>query len=461
MSAKLSSREQIIVSNRSPQRKPLPEQQEPVTSGVDRNEESQDRDDDQQPAADKPQVQSKDIQGLKYFDMLLPLLERLHGEACERDKAKNRELHFDKYCLLVLLYMFNPTVTSLRAIAQASELAKVQEKLGCGRVSLGSLSEASRLFDANLLKEIIQELGEQAAPVGRDARLSQINQTITLIDGSLVSAMPDLIHASVLKQTEGSGLVKWRLHTHFEVDRYVPTRIDVTLDGGGENDERAVAERTIEKDRLYVMDRGYAKFSLFNEVVAKHSSYVCRVRDNSAYEVLEERELIQADRDAGVLSDQIVALGKQTNKSRVQPDHRVRLVCIRCSEHTSRSKYKGTSTGPGSDGILRIATNLVDVPAEIIALIYSQRWIIEIFFRFFKQFLGCSHLISHSQNGIEIQVYCAIIACLLINLWTGRKPTKRTFEMISYYFMGLASESELIAHLEKLRRHDEAKLAKR
>jgi len=99
------------------------------------------------------------------------------------------------------------------------------------------------------------------------------------------------------------------------------------------------------------------------------------------------------------------------------------------------------------------------VPAEIISLIYAQRWIIEIFFRFFKQFLGCSHLISHSQNGIEIQTYCAIIACLLINLWTGRKPTKRTFEMISYYFMGLASEAELIAHLEKLKRHDEAKSA--
>jgi len=64
---------------------------------------------------------------------------------------------------------------------------------------------------------------------------------------------------------------------------------------------------------------------------------------------------------------------------------------------------------------------------------------------------------SHNQNGIEIQAYCAIIACLLINLWTGRRPTKRTFEMISYYFMGLASEAELIAHLDKLKRHDEAK----
>ena len=130
---------------------------------------------------------------------------------------------------------------------------------------------------------------------------------------------------------------------------------------------------------------------------------------------------------------------------------------MKCSPHTSRGKSRLGSTAPSSDGILRIATNLLDVPAEIIALLYSQRWIIEIFFRFFKQLLGCSHLISHGQNGIEIQTYCAIIACLLINLWTRRKPTKRTFEMISYYFTGLASEVELIAHLEKLKTHDESK----
>ena len=83
--------------------------------------------------------------------------------------------------------------------------------------------------------------------------------------------------------------------------------------------------------------------------------------------------------------------------------NRSRLVCVKCSPHTSRGKYKGASTGPSSDGILRIATNLLDVPAEIIALLYLQRWIIEIFFRFFKQMLGCSHLLSHGANGIKIQ----------------------------------------------------------
>jgi len=223
---------------------------------------------------------------------------------------------------------------------------------------------------------------------------------------------------------------------------------------------------SLESDRLCVMDRGYAKFALFNKIVQANSSYVCRLRDNSAYEVVESRELTDADRAAGILSDQIVLIG-QHGKANARPDHRAptaggsRLVCVKCSPHTSRGKYKGASTGPGSDGVLRIATNLLDVPAEIISLLYAERWAIEIFFRFFKHLLGCRHLLSHKQNGIEIQTYCAIIACLLISLWTGRKPTKRTYEMICFYFLGVASEEELLAHLAKLKRQDEASSKKR
>ncbi len=68
--------------------------------------------------------------------------------------------------------------------------------------------------------------------------------------------------------------------------------------------------------------------------------------------------------------------------------------------------------------------------------------------------LGCRHLLSHDQNGIEIQTYCAIIACMLIALWTGKKPTLRTYEMICFYFIGLASEDELMAHIQKLKSQD-------
>ena len=90
----------------------------------------------------------------------------------------------------------------------------------------------------------------------------------------------------------------------------------------------------------------------------------------------------------------------------------MRLVFIQTMPHQKRGKYGGGTLGPQSDGVIRIATNRLDV---------------------------------------EIQAYCAIIACLLIALWTGKKPTKQTFEMIGFYFIGWADEEELLAHLAKLK----------
>lgn len=401
----------------------------------------------------RAKVREQDITGLKYFDKLAPLLARLHDDGCARDRAGNRMLHYDQYCLLILLYLFNPVVTSLRGLQQASELAKVQKKLGCPRASLGSFSEAATVFDPERLQAIVAELGAELQPLGRDPRLRDVPGALVAVDGTLLSALPRMMEASCRKRATGSGLVKWRLHTHFEVDRHVPTRIDVTPNGGGEHDERAVLERTIEPDRTYVMDRGYAKFRLFNRIVAAESSYVCRLRDNSVFTVLEARELTDADRELNVLSDRLVELGKHRQED-ARPDHTIRLLEIQTTPHTRRGKSPGGSAGPSTDGILRIATNLVDVPAEIIALIYLHRWTIEIFFRFFKHILGCRHLLSHSQHGIEIQTYCAIIACMLISLCTGRKPTLRTYEMICFYFCGLADEEELLRHLKKLKSRD-------
>lgn len=400
-------------------------------------------------AAEEKKIKESDITGLKFFDKLAPLLERLHDDGCQRDRAGNRKLHYDQYSLLILLYLFNPIVTSLRGIQQASGLKNVQRKLGCGRASLGSLSEASSVFDPERLKQIIGELGKQLQPISRDARLKDIRQTITLVDGTLIAALPKIMEASWRKGEKGSGMVKWRLHTHFEVAREIPSRIDVTPNGGGEHDERAVMEKVVEADRLYVMDRGYAKFTLFNKIVAAKSSYVCRLRDNSVWETIEERYRNDDAKLGEVISDQIVRFPNSPASNR--PDHRVRIICVRINPHTSRGKYRGGSTGAESDGILRIATNLLDIPAEMIALLFSKRWEIETFFRFFKHILGCRHLLSHDAAGIEIQTYCAIIACMLISLWTGKKPTLRTYEMICFYFCGLADEEELLAHIAKLK----------
>jgi hypothetical protein len=172
-------------------------------------------------------IRERDVQGLKYFRKLLPIFERLRDVGCQRDKAGNRPLFMDQYCALVLLFMFNPCGRSLRALQQASQLKNVQRKLGCSRASLGSLSEATDVFDPERLREIIGELAEQTRPV-RDVAGKQVQQLLTAVDGSVIKTWSTVAQAAYLKTKQGESRSAWRLHTHFDVDRGVPTRIDVT-----------------------------------------------------------------------------------------------------------------------------------------------------------------------------------------------------------------------------------------
>jgi IS4 transposase len=95
-------------------------------------------------------------------------------------------------------------------------------------------------------------------------------------------------------------------------------------------------------------------------------------------------------------------------------------------------------------------TDRLDLTAEVIALLYRYRWQIELFFRWFKKVLQADRLLALSENGLTIVVYCALIASLLVVLWTGRKPTKRTFELLCFYFAGWVSDEELLVHLSRL-----------
>lgn len=389
----------------------------------------------------KEVIREEDLKGFKHFKLLKKVLAPLHRAACARDRASNRTLHLDQYCALILLYFFNPIVTNLRGIQQASELKKVQRKLGCARASLGSLSESARVFDAAGVRSVVEALSNQLPVSNPDARLSDFNKIITLVDGTVLPLLPELVKAM---WQEAGGAHGVKLHTHFELLKGVPARMDLT---DGDASERAALQASLRPDRIYVIDRGYAKFELFADILEVKSSFVCRVRDNSVFEILQDKPVSAAAQAAHVRRDWIIRFGDRAARAGLVAP--LRLVQIACTPR--RKAYKIGRGGPEQGDTLLVVTDIMDADAELIALLYKRRWVIETFFRFFKHVLGCRHLLSHCANGIEIQVYLAIIACMLIALWTGRKPTLRTYEMLCHYMSGLADEEELLGHIEKLR----------
>jgi hypothetical protein len=376
----------------------------------------------------RPEVRAADLRGLKYFKILGPLLDRLHEEATQRDRAGNRKLHFDQYASLLLLYFFNPIVTSLRGIQQASQLDKVQKLLGCQRAAIGSLSEASGVFDAECLQPLIAELAGQALPLVRGKEAEAL-RGLTAVDGSLLPALSKMAWALWVDDQHRAA----KMHVHFDVLKGVPVDVTVTEGNGSET---AQLRATLQPGRLYIVDRGYADYRLFQDIIDAGSGFVGRIKSNAVWTVIEERPVSAAAAAAGVVSDRVVWLGGPSSGQVLRQPLRIVEV------HTTDSHGKPT--------VLLLASTRLDLDAELIALAYRYRWAIELFFRWFKCILGCKHLLSTSQNGVTIQVYLGIIASLLISLWVGKKPTKRTWEMLQFYFTGWATVEELLQHIQNL-----------
>ncbi len=382
----------------------------------------------------KPKFDEQDLVGFKYFDLVQPLLKTLHDVGTERDRAGNRDLFCDQYASLLLMYFFNPVLTSLRGIQQASGFRKVQRELGVEKTSLGSLSEASRVFDAQLVQPIIRELADRLTPLQQGAEAAAL-RTLTAVDGSLLPALPKMAWALWNYDDKRAA----RLHLHFEVLKSVPVAAKITA---GKSCEKKALHTMLEAGRFYVMDRNYEQFSMFQDIVDLGSSFVCRVREQMTWKVIEERPLSPAARAAGVVYDAQVRLGGLKADGVLKQLFRVVQVDT------------GKTDQDGQPAILTLVTDKMDLEAELIALAYRFRWQIEIFFRWLKCILGCRHLLSTCQNGVELQVYFALIASLLIALWVGRKPTKRTYEMLCFYFLGIVELDELTEHIAHLKKQD-------
>jgi hypothetical protein len=375
------------------------------------------------------------------FGRILPMLDALHDCGAARDRAGNRQLFFDDYCKSVLLFLFNPAINSLRLLQQASALPTVAGRLGVKRFSLGSFSEAPTIFQPELLKRVIAELGARANKLAVTPELARLKHLLTIVDGTLLATLPKLAATLCHTRKDGRAHHAWRLHMHLPIDAPVPELI-VRTSGSNrkESTEREQLRQHLTAARCYVLDRGFHEASLLNDIHRIKSTYVCRVRNNIDPQVLAEQPLTPQAQAAGVLADQRVTISNYGDGARAS-DHPMRLIRIRGEVHPKRPR-------PGANDVI-LVTNLLEEPAELIALIYRYRWTIELFFRMLKQLLGCRHLLSHRGPGVDIQFYCAIIACLLIYLQTGRKPDKYLLFMTGLYLSGVAALDDLLAFVNR------------
>ena len=397
----------------------------------------------------KPKPKAREIVGAKYLGNIVDLLAPLRGQCAD----PKRRLHYDEFCAWLLLYFFSPVLTSLRGLQQASDLKTIQRKLDLPRFSLGSFSEAGHVFDPELLLPIIEQIGQRLSDIEPDARLSALERRPTAVDGTLLHALPRMVWA-LWRDSEHHAA---KLHLQLDLLKGIPLKPRITA---AQTSETRTLERQLEPGRLYVADRGFFDYNLMAAILRAASSFLTRVHDNIAYETVRENPISPEAARAGVEQDLIVTVGA-TPANRGKIDRPLRLARIHVDPSRSQrrgpmrvdSKTKSYRTHE-AEHTLVLLTDQIDLDVELIALLYRYRWQIELFFRWFKKVLQADRLLALSENGMTIVVYCALIASLLVVLWTGRKPTKRTFEMICFYFSGWATQEDLEAHLARLEMAD-------
>jgi hypothetical protein len=335
-----------------------------------------------------------------------------------------RQLLEKDYFSLFLFGLLNPVVDSMRGMCAASKFERVQEEVCRRPVSLGSFSEAQSVFDVDLLKEVFLDLSKEVSTVSGDPRLAALADKLHAVDGTLLPALPRMHWALWVDENNRAA----KLHLKFNVLRTSASEAVITA---GNACERAALRKMLKPGEIIITDRGYGQeYQFLSEMRDLGTSFVSRIRNAPVIEVSEELPITDADRTAGVSWQGMVSLG---TKWEAAP---IRLVRVEADGH-----------------VFQLATDL-DLDAELIALIYRYRWQVELFFKWLKCILGCRHLLAESPAGVAIQTYSALIAALLLQIFTGKRPSKRAMELIEFYLLGYIELEEFtrLLNLEKNRK---------
>jgi hypothetical protein len=352
---------------------------------------------------------------------------------------ERRRNSYADYLSLFLFGLFNPALRTLRALSAASRLPRVQREVSGGGISLGSFSEAQHLLEPALLERVF---GDLVAQVGarRAGDAPSAWQGWFARDSSLFAALPRMswaLYGGGHAQANNNAL---RLHLSLHLLEDKPVRAQVTT---GKMCERKAWKQTWEKGAAYVGDRYYGEHhALFGQLEQAGCRYVLRLREESLIHVEEELTVSQVERAAGVQRQAWARLGCRQRRS-----VRVRVVWIGMAEgHT-----------------LRLVTNVPpdQLSAAEVGLLYRRRWQIECFFRWIKCLLGCRHWLAESQSGVTLQLYLALIAAVLFQLYTGQRPNKRMLELFQLHQLGWASTEDLIAGLQREQERQARRKAKK
>jgi len=370
--------------------------------------------------------------GGKYLKLLQKHLEGLRGEVPGHG---NQSLYLDDVFVAYLLAFFNPAIRSLRIVEDFSQTVQTQKHLSIPKLCRSTLSDFNQLADASRLEPILASLRETLAQeqkprAGGD--LAELLKMTVAVDGTFLAAAADVTWALCCANQGPSKKHRARLDCHLNVSSWIP---EVVALPGSDTSESDSAIEHLQDGKIYLYDRGFSGFSLLNahyrevgENLEARSHFVVRykVAGSNSPELVEAQEqpLTEADRSQGIVSDRIGRFRSSNAQRHPIRDVPLREVIIHATDRD------------GKPHTIRLITNLLDVPAQVIGQLHQNRWQVELFFRWLKCYANFDHLISHSREAVLLHFYVTLIGVMLMYLHTGSRPSKYLFALMSQVAAG-------------------------
>ena len=409
-------------------------------------------------SVEPPVIESDEVACLQVVRQLLPWRDKLASFAVARFGTEhgNARLELIDVLLVLLAAFFNPALRSHRLIEILSQQRWLQRQTGLDRIPRSTLSDALSRFDPQQLRPLIAALVKQVPALQRrDADLACITRQILAADGSYFNLIGEALWALQMRRGR-TAEAQYRARWNFQIDieSWAPVEADVS--GAGDGSEAAAFIRNLKSGVVYLVDRNFVHFGFLNAVLKKDSNFVVRLKKGTCFSVAEERALTEQDRQEGVVADAaghlgMVAEGQEKRRSRTEPPpaQRLRRVVV--------------WDGKKKENVL-LLTDLLEVPAYVIGLLYRRRWQVELFLRWLKCDAGFSHVLSRSRSGMTLQLYVGMIATLLLHIATGRRVSKYALFWLSSVAAGQATWEQMEAGLARIEREKElerARLARR
>lgn len=377
---------------------------------------------------------STNFSGQPIFNQLLTFIDK--SEIRKIAKKHGSERYVKKFTtynhLVVMLFVALEGYHSIREVilgllANAHKLSHLGLKY---LVKRSTFSEANKRRNSSVFEEIYMYVYKKHSSTLTDSRLSDKDlKRLYIMDSSTISLFKDILKGVGRNPENGKKKGGIKAHTIIKSSENVPCLIRYSE--AARHDHMFLEEvMNLPSGSIITFDKGYVDYARYEAFSKKSIWYVTRLKDNAQYVPKEEFD-IPDEANAGVLKDEEVVLYYGKNKTK---EHRARRIAYWDDENTR---------------LFEFITNNFELPAEKIALIYKKRWQIELLFKQLKQNFPLKYFLGDNENAIEIQIWAAMLANLLITLVKSKIKRSWAFSnMVSIIRQQLMNYINIYSFLE-------------